>query len=119
MTWTKAQHRIYMKEYMRSWRKNNREKDLESHRKSTLKWKKTHPKERREEHKLFNKRHPERKKAWSAARSVDILNVCENCGSQIDIQKHHPDYSKPKEVHPLCRRCNVNAKRILRILCSL
>ena len=115
MTWTKAERNVYMKSYMQNWRRINREKALKIGRKSSLKWKKEHPEERREGRKFFNqiynKLHPERKRAWNAAQYVDILDACEKCGSQVDVQKHHPDYSKPKEVRPLCRRCNVNEKK--------
>lgn len=31
---------------------------------------------------------------------------CEGCGTMIEIQGHHYDYSKPYEVDWLCRRCH-------------
>lgn len=32
-------------------------------------------------------------------------NVCENCGSEIVIQKHHT-YNKKKPIQKLCRDCH-------------
>jgi hypothetical protein len=31
---------------------------------------------------------------------------CESCGSIINLEGHHPDYSKPKKVITLCRLCH-------------
>lgn len=33
---------------------------------------------------------------------------CPNCGSQIRIQAHHSDYSKPLEIEWLCEQCHQN-----------
>lgn len=37
--------------------------------------------------------------------------VCVNCGEKDDIHFHHPDYSKPKSVIPLCRNCHIEEHR--------
>lgn len=31
---------------------------------------------------------------------------CEWCGSQEELQRHHPDYSKPKEFQTICSPCH-------------
>lgn len=37
---------------------------------------------------------------------------CEFCGSRKELQMHHPDYSKPKEVVTLCRLCHLFLHKI-------
>lgn len=39
-------------------------------------------------------------------RGVLTRQPCESCGA-ARVQAHHADYSKPREVHWLCRGCHV------------
>lgn len=44
-----------------------------------------------------------RKQAWQ----VPIKPFCEKCGTtEVKLERHHPDYSKPLEVVTLCRLCH-------------
>ncbi len=45
----------------------------------------------------------------AAQRAVPIMDKCEKCGKTESLQRHHPDYSKPKEVKILCQDCHVIA----------
>ena len=37
---------------------------------------------------------------------------CQNCGaSGVELEKHHPDYSKPLEVQWLCTKCHGETRR--------
>ena len=55
----------------------------------------------------YRARHPIEIKATKLARKVPIGNQCEICGTTEDLQKHHPDYSKPLEIVTLCRQCHM------------
>ena len=44
-----------------------------------------------------------------ATHSISLKNkLCLKCGINKDLQRHHPDYSKPLEVIILCRKCHNN-----------
>lgn len=70
--------------------------------------------------KLMRKRHPEliisynhtdslRKKV---KRGTTKEPMCTKCGETKDIHFHHPDYSDPKNVISLCRRCHIEEHRL-------
>lgn len=33
---------------------------------------------------------------------------CEHCGRKPPLERHHPDYAKPREVVWLCRCCHMH-----------
>lgn len=61
--------------------------------------------------KAYERNHPERKKAWVAVRTIPMPDKCDKCGSRGQICKHHPDYSKPKDVKFLCLDCHKKEHR--------
>ena len=56
----------------------------------------------------FREKDPKRIKARNAARSMARPANCTWCNSEENIEAHHPDYDKPKEVIWLCRTCHRN-----------
>ncbi len=85
------------------------EQKREQKRLADLKWNKT------DKHKKacieWLKRHPERNKiaqqtAWAYKTGKIKWQPCEICKTKIDLQKHHPDYTKPLEIKWLCRKCH-------------
>lgn len=54
----------------------------------------------------YRQKYPERVRAQQAAQNVPANNSCERCGVTSPLHKHHPDYSKPKQVVTLCVPCH-------------
>jgi len=60
----------------------------------------------------WRKRNPEAVACWTifkkAIKEKRIIRVkkCVECGSDIQVEAHHEDYSKPLEVLWLCRKCH-------------
>lgn len=57
------------------------------------------------------KEHPERVKiaqrtAWAYKTGKIKARPCEVCGSDENLQKHHPDYTKALKIKWLCRKCH-------------
>jgi len=68
-------------------------------------------------------RHPERRRANVIAGNAkrdgtigDAPYLCEGCGLQVRLEKHHPDYSRPLLVIWLCKQCHSIADKIRRRL---
>jgi len=59
----------------------------------------------------YRRRNPEKNRAQVyAQRYTPLKDKCEICGSTANLQRHHPDYSKPLEVLTLCGECNRKAE---------
>lgn len=59
--------------------------------------------------KNYRAKHPERQKIYrDCLKKLDNPHICSNCGSDILVEAHHNDYSKPFEVVWLCRKCHRN-----------
>jgi hypothetical protein len=39
-------------------------------------------------------------------------SFCEFCGGKENLQAHHPDYNKPKEVITLCKECHLRLHNV-------
>ena len=109
-------HAEYMREYRKKhpelkekekqYQKDFLEKNLDYHKN----WRKDNPKwleQNRAQVRRYRKRHPKKREANLLARKVEGDSECADCGATEDLQKHHPDYSKPLEVVTLCRVCHV------------
>lgn len=57
--------------------------------------------------KAYRETNREKIKAQSLARyHIPLGSACEICGSTKNLQRHHPNYSKPLEVMTLCASCH-------------
>ena len=63
---------------------------------------------RRKDARRYAKKHPEKIKAQQITQLVKIPKgqLCEICNSKLATEKHHPDYSKPREIVFLCKDCH-------------
>ena len=70
----------------------------------------------------WNVAHRDRKNAATKAKRamekglITKPDLCEGCGLQKRLEKHHPDYSKPLIVVWLCKPCHAIADKIRRRL---
>jgi len=95
----KDTQRLYNKLRRREWVKKN----LEANREHSRKFKREHP-EYAKNYRLLN---PQKDKAHhNASRDLRIGSVCSKCGSTENLERHHPDYSKPNLVETVCRMCH-------------
>ena len=101
-------HREKCLEYDREYYQKNRERILAR--------KKRHRQEHHDEilrkQREYREKTKEKKKAQNLAHtSIPLDDKCSSCGSTENLERHHPDYSKPLEVVTLCQSCH---KRIHR-----
>jgi hypothetical protein len=82
-----------------------RAKHPESHRKDIAKDKQKHPDRYRARKMVYN-------------RQIPLAPSCVQCGSGENLERHHPNYSKPLEIITLCRKCHGLAHRTV-LLCKV
>jgi len=71
-------------------------------------YRETHKKQQRQYLRNWNKRNEKKKNAQQLAQNhIPLQPFCEKCGSDQNLERHHPDYSKPLEVQTLCRSCHI------------
>lgn len=90
-------HGEQMKQAQARWRASNRG--------YTTMVARLNPSIHRERARKYRLEHPDRVKAHNAARCIESA-PCERCGA-APSEKHHPDYSKPKLIIHLCKKCHV------------
>ena len=102
--------------------REKRRANPEQHRNEVREWKQNHRELVRAQKKRHLQRHKEAeyKKAYAReladegratahylARKISTEGkVCEDCGSSENIEKHHPDYQNPLDVHFKCKKCH-------------
>lgn len=95
--------------YARKYREENRDKAYAAQRR----WGKKNKKRLRELDVKSKAKHHDRVSARTHMNNAIYHGIvirgdkCEDCGSTLNIQCHHFDYSKPLEVVWLCRKCHV------------
>lgn len=70
----------------------------------------------------WRKRNPEAARAQAEAHKamkagyIATVPLCQTCGLDKRLEKHHPDYSRPLLVVWLCKRCHAIADKLRRVL---
>ena len=100
------QHPAQRKDSNKRYRESHPEKVAESNRN----WRHKNPEKVRQITRKYIETNPVKRKVWNKVQHIPLGKKCEECGSTIDLQHHHPDYSKPFLMVTLCRRCH-NKKR--------
>jgi hypothetical protein len=101
------------KDRVKAWKKDNPEKVSAFHKR----YRQTHPEKLREFQKRYRRKYPEKDRAHAVSHRAIKLgeitppDVCERCGETNNLEAHHPDYSEPKQVQWLCRKCHVALTR--------
>lgn len=73
----------------------------------------------RESYHNWEKRNPEKARAWTIVkRLIPLKSACEICGGADRLQRHHKDYGKPLEVLTLCEVCHNALEAIEPPICS-
>ena len=85
--WDKTRGKNYRMEYQKEYRKGN----LDYHSRKQKEW------ASKNQSKIL---------AHRISKKVQITLMCSHCGSAIKVEKHHPDYSKPDYIIPLCMKCH-------------
>lgn len=96
-------------------------KNKEKFKKAHTKWRKSHLKERAQYQRNYYKhnqemikrimknfweRNPDHLRAYSMSQLIPKKKNCQRCGSPENLERHHPDYLKPKQFFTLCRNCH-------------
>jgi len=113
------------KESLKKWREENKEKVREYNRKhhkkhylanrdkvmeKNIEWQKHNREKYNETHKIlarkYVKKYPTKIKARAIAQKIRVGDKCIFCCGTKNLEKHHPDYLKPKKIMTLCRHCH-------------
>ena len=102
----------YNREYQRRWARENREK----RRLYENAWNEANREKRKEILKRARYKNPTKYRAQNTLRRAIYAGKiergrCEQCGTSVDVQGHHDDYSKPLEVRWLCRAHHMELHR--------
>jgi len=99
-------------ESRKKWQETHREKYLELMRRGNKKYRQNHPDKVREYMRRHNAKNPDKQRARHLVSREKILiilknrNICEVCGSNKKVEKHHLDYKRPYLIIMLCQECH-------------
>jgi hypothetical protein len=102
----RANRRDEVLEQKRAEQRRNRE----GYRERQKVWRDAHPDALAEQQRRARAKAPEKARARDLASSIE-MKECAVCGSTNDLHRHHPDYSRPRDVVVLCRTHHGEAHR--------
>ncbi|KKL07038.1 hypothetical protein LCGC14_2590020, partial [marine sediment metagenome] len=87
-----------------------RAKSSGTHNSYVREWNKKNQDKVRKIVKKYRSKNPEKQPAWDKARrgigAIKIEGLCQICEIEEATHRHHPDYSKPREVILICAKCH-------------
>lgn len=100
-------HAYYLsrKEYVKEWGKEYRRKNAKRIYERNRKYQTEHKDKVVQWVEAYKKKYPLKARAQQTAKAIPMADKCEACGRKA-TDRHHPDYTKPREVTFLCRRCH-------------
>lgn len=104
--WVKK-HPEKVKEYKKNWRERN----LKKVKKINKNWQKKNKFKRTINQKKYSQKHPEIINAHSLSQHILLGSFCAICGNTKELEKHHPNYSQPKLIITLCKKCHTKIHR--------
>ncbi len=70
-------------------------------------WVRTNPRRHNLNIQRYRRNNKEKRRTWDIAeRAVKLEGLCTICKKNKAQDRHHPDYSKPKEVILVCKQCH-------------
>lgn len=115
------QYKEKQREYLRIWRQKHPEHEVKHRRRQRLfrarhpnyyqEYRQNHPEVFRESSRRWYQSNKERRNKLAVIRNLAQRKVkldvnCEICDSTENLERHHPDYSKPLVVQTLCKPCH-------------
>ena len=74
-------------------------------------YRRKHPDSNLKAVKKYKEQNPEKVRAQNLAEKIPFDLKCGNCGTIENLERHHPDYSKPLMFVTLCRSCHAKIHR--------
>jgi len=97
----------------KEYNKKNREKNREYQKKIAREWARKHPEKIKVSREKFKRANPEKRSAWRKVERIKIpyAQLCQRCAIREAVDRHHKNYSKPKEFEFLCKICHAQADK--------
>jgi len=107
-------YRGYCKKCSIKYRQGYYQKNKEKIKEHNKIWKRNHKKEIRKQAKKYYHKNPDRVRKQAVRDFTrELLKkgkfkriICLFCGSKKNLEFHHKDYNKPKEIMVLCKKCH-------------
>ena len=110
--WTRSyreRHPDFIYNYNKQWVEKNKERAY----KQRYEWNRNNRDKVNKSNYNWYDRHPDVKRAHHYNNKLSLKKKCERCSSIDNLQRHHPDYSKPKEIVTLCKPCHLQTQSSL------
>jgi hypothetical protein len=63
---------------------------------------------------IISQRSPSVERVYKKTPKLKKSSICFICGSEKNLHRHHPDYTNPDLIVPLCHRCHLKLHLLLK-----